>query len=99
MPEANVFRLPLFPGFDALGALRHVIDTGYDYSWFVLDQATLSAEIALSGSEQNWRSDWEESAAAGWPRTTRSDAGGTRIPGARASIFSRRDPYWSSQLR
>jgi predicted oxidoreductase len=47
------FPAPLFPGFDALGALRHVIGTGYDYSWFVLDQATLSTEIALSGSEQN----------------------------------------------
>jgi uncharacterized protein len=47
------FPVPLFPGFDALGALRHVINSGYDYSWFVLDQATVSAEIALSGSEQN----------------------------------------------
>jgi uncharacterized protein len=47
------FPVPLFPGFDALGALRHVISSGYDYSWFVLDQATLSVEIALSGSEQN----------------------------------------------
>jgi uncharacterized protein len=47
------FPVPLFPGFDALGALRHVISSGYDYSWFVLDQATLAAEIALSGSEQN----------------------------------------------
>jgi len=47
------FPVPLFPGFDALGALRHVIKSGYDYSWFVLDQATVSAEIALSGSEQN----------------------------------------------
>jgi predicted oxidoreductase len=47
------FPAPLFPGFDALGALRHVIDSGYDYSWLVLDQATLATEIALSGSEQN----------------------------------------------
>jgi predicted oxidoreductase len=47
------FPVPLFPGFDALGALRHVINSGYNYSWFVLDQATVSAEIALSGSEQN----------------------------------------------
>ena len=47
------FPVPLFPGFDALGALRHVVGSGYDYSWFVLDQATLAAEIALSGSEQN----------------------------------------------
>ena len=44
------FPVPLFPGFDALGALRHVINSGYDYSWLVLDQATVSAEIALSGS-------------------------------------------------
>jgi predicted oxidoreductase len=47
------FPVPLFPGFDALGALRHVIKSGYDYSWLILDQATVSAEIALSGSEQN----------------------------------------------
>jgi uncharacterized protein len=47
------FPVPLFPGFDALGALRHVISSGFEYSWFVLDQATLAAEIALSGSEQN----------------------------------------------
>ncbi len=44
---------PLFPGFDSLGAVRHLTGTGYDYSWFVLDHATLSAEFALSGSEQN----------------------------------------------
>jgi predicted oxidoreductase len=44
---------PLFPGFDALGALRHITGTGHGYSWFVLDEATLAAEIALSGSEQN----------------------------------------------
>jgi predicted oxidoreductase len=47
------FPAPLFPGFDALGALRHVIKSGYHYSWLLLDQATVSAEIALSGSEQN----------------------------------------------
>ena len=47
------FPPPLFPGFDALGALRHVTASGYDYSWFVLDEATIGAEFALSGSEQN----------------------------------------------
>jgi predicted oxidoreductase len=47
------FPAPLFPGFDSLGALRHVTGSGYDYSWFVLDQATLDSEFALSGSEQN----------------------------------------------
>jgi uncharacterized protein len=44
---------PLFPGFDTLGALRHITATGFGYSWFVLDQETLNAEFALSGSEQN----------------------------------------------
>src|SRR5215218_5694449 len=47
------FPPPLFPGFDSLGALRHLALSGYDYSWFVLDQATIGAEFALSGSEQN----------------------------------------------
>jgi predicted oxidoreductase len=44
---------PLFPGFDALGALRHVTGTGYDHSWFLLDRETIGPEFALSGSEQN----------------------------------------------
>lgn len=44
---------PLFPGFDALGALRHVTAAGDDHSWFVLDLATAGKELALSGSEQN----------------------------------------------
>jgi uncharacterized protein len=47
------FPAPIFPGFDALGAVRHVAASGYDYSWFVLDQATVDSEFALSGSEQN----------------------------------------------
>ena len=44
---------PCYPGFDALGTLREITGTGYDYSWFVLDLDTASSEIALSGSEQN----------------------------------------------
>ena len=30
--------VPLFPGFDTLGTLEHIMRTGYDYSWFVLSQ-------------------------------------------------------------
>ncbi len=44
---------PYFPGFDSLGTLRHLGSTGYDYSWFVLTQAIIEKEFALSGSEQN----------------------------------------------
>lgn len=44
---------PLFPGFDALGALRHILATGRAHSWFVLDLDTVGPEFGLSGSEQN----------------------------------------------
>ncbi|GAA3953345.1 FAD-binding dehydrogenase [Amorphoplanes auranticolor] len=44
---------PLFPGFDTLGTLKHLMATGYDYSWFVLTQKIIEKEFALSGSEQN----------------------------------------------
>jgi predicted oxidoreductase len=44
---------PLFPGFDTLGTLIHILKTGYDYSWFVLTRTILRKEFALSGSEQN----------------------------------------------
>jgi predicted oxidoreductase len=44
---------PLFPGFDTLGTLQHIMGTGYDYTWFVLTQRIIEREFALSGSEQN----------------------------------------------
>ena len=44
---------PYFPGFDTLGTLRYLRQTGYDYSWFVLTQKIIEKEFALSGSEQN----------------------------------------------
>ncbi|MEU4395179.1 FAD-binding dehydrogenase [Kribbella sp. NPDC023855] len=45
--------VPLFPGFDTLGTLEHIMKTGYDYSWFVLTQKIIEKEFALSGQEQN----------------------------------------------
>jgi predicted oxidoreductase len=45
--------VPLFPGFDTLGTLEHIMKTGFDYSWFVLDQKIIAKEFSLSGSEQN----------------------------------------------
>ena len=44
---------PLFPGFDTLGTLEHIIRTGHDYTWFILTQRIIEREFALSGSEQN----------------------------------------------
>jgi predicted oxidoreductase len=45
--------VPLFPGFDTLGTLEHIMSTGYDYSWFVLTNEIIGKEFALSGQEQN----------------------------------------------
>jgi uncharacterized protein len=45
--------VPLFPGFDTLGTLAHLRQTGHDWSWFILTQKIIAREFALSGSEQN----------------------------------------------
>jgi uncharacterized protein len=47
------FHAPNFPGFDTLGTLEAIQQTGYDYSWFILTQKIIEKEFALSGSEQN----------------------------------------------
>ncbi len=49
----NRLPAPCFPGFDTLSTLRHIMRTGYDYSWFVLNKRIIGKEFALSGSEQN----------------------------------------------
>jgi len=49
----NRLPVPLFPGFDTLGTLAHIMKTGHEYTWFVLTQRIIEKEFALSGSEQN----------------------------------------------
>ena len=44
---------PLYPGFDTLRTLKYIMDTGYDYTWFILTRRIIQKEFALSGSEQN----------------------------------------------
>jgi hypothetical protein len=51
--EGNRFAPPALPGFDSLGTLKAILDTGYDYSWFITTQKIIKKEFALSGSEQN----------------------------------------------
>jgi predicted oxidoreductase len=41
------------PASDTLETLRHIQRTGYDYTWFILNQHIIRKEFALSGSEQN----------------------------------------------
>jgi predicted oxidoreductase len=45
--------VPLFPGYDTLGTLAHIMTTGHEHTWFVLTQKIIEKEFALSGSEQN----------------------------------------------
>jgi uncharacterized protein len=51
--EGNRFPHPYSPGFDTLGTFEQILNTGYEYSWFVLNQRIIEKEFALSGSEQN----------------------------------------------
>jgi len=45
--------VPLYPGFDTLATLSHIMATGFDHSWFILTEKIIRKEFALSGSEQN----------------------------------------------
>jgi predicted oxidoreductase len=49
----NRLPVPLFPGFDTLGTLAHIGQTGYEHTWFVTTHKIVGKEFALSGSEQN----------------------------------------------
>lgn len=51
--RGNRFATPAMPGFDSLGTFKMILETGFDYSWFVLTQKIIKKEFALSGSEQN----------------------------------------------
>jgi predicted oxidoreductase len=44
---------PLFPGFDTVGTLAHIGQTGHEHTWFILNRRIIAREFALSGSEQN----------------------------------------------
>ena len=44
---------PLYPGFDTLGTLEYIAKSGHEHTWFLLNQAIIKREFALSGSEQN----------------------------------------------
>src|SRR5690606_9552560 len=44
---------PCLPGFDTLSTLKRILSTGHEHSWFILTQAIIKKEFALSGSEQN----------------------------------------------
>ena len=72
---------PLFPGFDALGALRAVTAGGHGHSWFLLNQRTIGPEFGLSGSEQNL-----DLTSKSIRRVLTERAGGKIIPGVQAFL-------------
>ena len=41
--------VPLFPGFDSLGALAHTARAGDDHSWFLLNERIIGREFAITG--------------------------------------------------
>jgi len=49
----NRLPTPLFPGYDTLATLEHIVGTGHDHTWFILTEKIIEREFALSGSEQN----------------------------------------------
>lgn len=51
--DGNRFAPPAMPGFDSQSTFKAILDSGYDYSWFILTQKIIKKEFALSGSEQN----------------------------------------------
>src|SRR5690625_6069402 len=53
--EGNRFPAPYLPGYDTLGTLEHIQKTGYEYSWFILNQSIIKKEFALSGDRKSTR--------------------------------------------
>ena len=54
---------PLYPGYDTLGTLAHLMATGHDYSWFVLTQKHHQEGVRAVGlrtepgpDRKSWRS-------------------------------------------
>jgi uncharacterized protein len=63
---------PFYPGFDTLGTLEFIAKSGYEHTWFVLNQAIIKREFALSGSEQNpdiTGKDWRQTLGRAFSKT------------------------------
>jgi uncharacterized protein len=84
---------PFLPGFDTLGTLKRILSTGHEHSWFVLTQAIIKKEFALSGSEQN-----PDMSSKSWLAVLKSRSGAGAPPPVEAfkekgeDFIVRRDP-------
>jgi predicted oxidoreductase len=70
---------PCLPGFDTMTTLREITKRGYDHTWFVLTQAIIEKEFALSGSEQN-----EDLTEGGWRDVLKARLGKGATPAVEA---------------
>jgi predicted oxidoreductase len=70
---------PCLPGFDTMTTLREITRRGYDHTWFVLTQAIIEKEFALSGSEQN-----EDLTNGGWRDVLKARLGKGATPAVEA---------------
>ena len=86
---------PLFPGFDTLGTLEHICETGYDYSWFVLTQKIIGKEFGLSGSGAEPRPDRRQLAAGARPGACGHARPGARVPRPRRGLRVGPTPWTS----
>jgi predicted oxidoreductase len=73
--DGNRLPAPCLPGFDTLATLDHIMKTGFDYSWFVLNQTIVKKEFTLSGSEQN-----PDFTAKSWWQVLKRALGGVPAP-------------------
>lgn len=73
--DGNRLPAPCLPGFDTLSTLDHIMKTGFDYSWFVLNQTIVKKEFTLSGSEQN-----PDFTAKSWWQVLKRALGGVPAP-------------------
>jgi len=49
----NRFPPPLYPNFDTVGAVRHVMASGFSYSWLVMNSEIFRKEFGMAGQELN----------------------------------------------
>ena len=73
--DGNRLPAPCMPGFDTLSTLDYIMKSGYDYSWFVLNQTIVKKEFTLSGSEQN-----PDFTSKSWRQVAKRALGGVPAP-------------------
>ena len=83
--------VPLFPGFDTLGTLAHIGQTGYEHTWFVATQQDRREGVRAVGLRAEPRPHRQGRAAAARPGPGRGPAAGAGLPGPGRGLRRRPD--------